>query len=79
MIGVPDSRWGEAVKAIVVVRAGHSVAEADVIAFARSRIAAYKCPKSVDFVEALPRNPSGKVLKRVLRERYWAGHQRRVN
>jgi long-chain acyl-CoA synthetase len=50
-----------------------------VIAFARGKIAAYKCPKSVDFVPALPRNPSGKILKRVLREPYWAGQARRVH
>ena len=72
-------RWGEAVKAFVVFRAGHSVTEADVLTFTRSRIAAYKCPKSVEFVETLPRNPSGKLLKRVLREPYWAGRARHVN
>ena len=79
VIGVPDDRWGEAVKAFVVIRAGHSVTEPDVLTFTRSRLAAYKCPKSVGFVETLPRNPSGKLLKRVLREPYWAGRARQVN
>jgi long-chain acyl-CoA synthetase len=79
VIGVPDAEWGEAVKAIVVVRPGAELTQAEVIAFARGKIAAYKCPKSVDFVPALPRNPSGKILKRVLREPYWAGQARRVH
>jgi len=79
VIGVPDAKWGEAVKAVVVVRPGQQLTEAEVIAFARGKIAAYKCPKSVDFASALPRNPSGKLLKRVLREPFWAGQERRVH
>lgn len=79
VIGVPDEKWGEAVKAIIVLRPGEATTAADVIAFARTRIAGYKVPKSVDFVAALPRNPSGKVLRRELREPYWAGKERRVN
>jgi acyl-CoA synthetase (AMP-forming)/AMP-acid ligase II len=79
VIGVPDDKWGEAVKAIVVLKPGASATAADVIAFARTRIAGYKVPKSVDFTTALPRNPSGKILRRELREPYWAGKQRRVN
>ncbi|MCG8443529.1 MAG: fatty acid--CoA ligase [Caulobacterales bacterium] len=71
VIGVPDERWGEAVKACVVLRPGESVTEADVIAWARERIAGYKCPKSVDFIDALPRNPSGKILRRELRAPFW--------
>jgi acyl-CoA synthetase (AMP-forming)/AMP-acid ligase II len=67
------------VKAVVVLRAGQQLTEAEVIAFARGKIAAYKCPKSVEFAPALPRNPSGKLLKRVLREPYWAGQARRVH
>ena len=79
VIGVPDAKWGEAVKAIVVLKPGVSATPEDIIAFTRTRIAAYKAPKSVDFVAALPRNPSGKILRRELREPYWAGHARRVN
>jgi fatty-acyl-CoA synthase len=79
VIGVPDDKWGEAVKAIVVLKPGASATATDVIAFARTRIAGYKVPKSVDFIAALPRNPSGKILRRELREPYWAGKQRRVN
>ena len=79
VVGVPDQRWGETVKAIVVRAAGTSVTADEIIAFARERLARYKCPTSVDFVEALPRNPSGKILKRVLREPYWQGRERRIN
>jgi acyl-CoA synthetase (AMP-forming)/AMP-acid ligase II len=79
VIGVPDERWGEAVKAMVVLKPGASPAPADLIAFARTRIAGYKCPKSVDFIEALPRNASGKILRRELRAPFWAGRARQVN
>ena len=79
VIGVPDDKWGEAVKAIVVLKPGaHATAE-DIIAFARTRIAHYNVPKSIDFAAGLPRNPSGKILRRELREPYWAGKTRRVN
>ena len=79
VIGVPDERWGEAVKAVVVLQPGSSVTVEELVAFARERIAAYKVPKSVDFVSALPRNPSGKILRRELREPYWQGRARKVN
>ena len=79
VIGVPDARWGETVKAIVLAHRSVAVTAEDVIAFARERIAHYKCPTSVDFTtEPLPRNASGKLLKRVIREPYWAGHDRRI-
>ena len=79
VIGVPSARWGEAVKAIVVARDGHEIAEAALVEFCRSELAGYKVPGSIDLIDELPRNPSGKVLKRVLREKYWANESRRVN
>jgi len=78
VIGVPNEKWGEAVKAIVVAKDGVTLSEEQVIDFARQRIAAFKCPKSVDLVDSIPRNPSGKILKRELREPYWEGYGRRV-
>jgi long-chain acyl-CoA synthetase len=69
VIGVPDERWGETVKALVVARAGRSPTADELVAFARERLAGYKLPRSVEFVDDLPRTPSGKVLKRKLRER----------
>jgi len=79
VIGVPHEKWGEAVKACVVVKEGEQLDEADVIAHSREHIAGYKCPKSVDFISALPRNPSGKILRRELRAPYWEGKDRAVN
>jgi acyl-CoA synthetase (AMP-forming)/AMP-acid ligase II len=78
VIGVPDSQWGEVVKAVVVLRKGASATEAELIEHARKHLASYKRPRSVDFIAELPRNPSGKVLKKDLREPYWKGHSRRV-
>jgi len=79
VIGVPSERWGEEVKAVVVPKPGRSIEAESIIAWARERIAHYKAPKSVDVIEALPRNPSGKILRRELREPYWAGRERRVS
>jgi long-chain acyl-CoA synthetase len=70
VIGVPHERWGETVKALVVARPGTTPSADDLIAFARERLAGYKLPRSIDFVDDLPRTPSGKVLKRELRDRY---------
>jgi acyl-CoA synthetase (AMP-forming)/AMP-acid ligase II len=78
VIGVPDERWGETVKAVVVLQPGEEVAEAEIIAFCRDKLGGFELPRSVDFRNALPRTPTGKVLKRVLREPYWAGKERRV-
>ena len=79
VIGIPDDRWGEVAKAIVVMKPGKTASATDIIAFLRERIAGYKTPKSVDFTTALPRNPSGKILRRHLRDPYWAGKDRQVN
>jgi long-chain acyl-CoA synthetase len=76
VIGVPDDHWGERVKAIVEPRAETS--EEDIIAFCREHLAHYKCPTSVDLVETLPRDPSGKIRKRELREKYWEGSGRSI-
>jgi long-chain acyl-CoA synthetase len=70
VIGVPDERWGETVKALVVLRTGAVASADELTAFARERLAGYKLPRSVDFVSDLPRTPSGKVLKQELRERF---------
>ncbi len=78
VIGVPDERWGEAVKAILVLKEGMEVAADEIVDFCRPRLGGYKRPRSVDFVDALPRNPSGKVLKKDLREPHWTGRDRRV-
>ncbi len=79
VIGVPDEKWGEAVKAVVVRTRGSQVDAQTLIEACRDKIAGFKIPRSVDFVDELPRNPTGKVLKRELRERYWEGHDRGVN
>jgi acyl-CoA synthetase (AMP-forming)/AMP-acid ligase II len=79
VIGVPDEKWGEAVKAMVVPKPGIEADAQNIIEFARTRIAGFKVPKSVDFVPALPRGPSGKILRRVLREPFWVGRSRQVN
>ena len=78
VIGVPDEKWGEVGKALVVPVPDSGVTADEILAYARERLAGFKIPRSVDFVEAIPRNPSGKILKRELREPYWEGHDRRV-
>ena len=78
VFGVPDSKWGEAVKAAVVPKAGTDPTSEELIAFCHERLAGYKCPKSIDFAETLPRNPSGKLLKRELRAPYWEGQGRQI-
>jgi acyl-CoA synthetase (AMP-forming)/AMP-acid ligase II len=78
VIGVPSARWGEEVKALVVAAPGAALDAAAVIAWCRDHLAGYKCPKSVEFLDELPRNAAGKVLKRVLREPYWSDQARQV-
>ncbi len=79
VIGIPDDKWGEAVKAIVVMKPGKSASATDIVNFTRERIAGFKTPKTVEFIAALPRNPSGKIFRRNLRDPYWAGKDRQVN
>jgi fatty-acyl-CoA synthase len=79
VIGVPDEKWGETIKALVVLRPGTQASDADLIAFCRSRMAHYKCPTSVELRDALARTATGKLQKFKLREPYWAGRERKVN
>ena len=78
VIGVPDDEWGEAVKAVVVMKPGESATEEDIISTAREHLASYQKPKSVDFVDSLPKAPTGKILKRDLRDPYWNQKERKV-
>lgn len=79
VIGIPSATWGEEVKACVVAKPGCEVDAADVIAWARERIAAFKAPKSIDVIPMMPRNASGKILRRELRAPYWEGQERQVS
>lgn len=78
VIGVPDETWGEAIKAIVALKQGQKATQEEIITFCKKHMASFKKPKSVEFIEEIPKNPYGKVLKRELREKYWAGEARRV-
>ncbi|MCS5637442.1 MAG: AMP-binding protein [Myxococcota bacterium] len=78
VFGIPNEQWGESVHALVVVHPGRTLGRDEIMDFARSRLAGYKIPRSVDFTEEIPRTGSGKILKRVLREPYWRGHESKV-
>lgn len=79
VIGVPDEKWGEAVKGIVVLKPGYKATAEEIIKFCKDRMAHYKAPKSIDFMDALPRTGSGKIHKKGLRDKYWEGYTKRVH
>ena len=79
VIGIPDDKWGEATKAFIVQADGEPLDEAEVISYVRTQIAGYKCPKTVEHINELPRNPSGKILRKDLRAPYWEGKERNVS
>ena len=78
VIGVPDERWGEVPKAVVVARPGVAIDTEQLLAWCRDRVASFKCPKTIDVVAELPRNPTGKILKKELRKPYWEGRERQI-
>ena len=75
VIPVPDEKWGEVPKALVVLKPGAQPIESELIEFCRSRLAHYKCPRSVDFYESLPKTGTGKILKKNLRKQFWHGQE----
>ena len=79
VIAVPDDKWGETVKAVVVLKSGENATDEDIITFCKEHIARYKAPKSVDFTNSLPKNSAGKILRKKVREKYWLGQTRRVH
>lgn len=79
VIGVPSEKWGEEVKALVALKQGHSLTEDELLDFCKENLASIKKPKSVEFVDNLPKNAYGKIMKKDIREKYWAGKSRRVN
>lgn len=77
-VGIPDEEWGETIKAVVVLKPGHEPNPDDILSHCNARLPGFKRPRSVDFVEELPKNPNGKIVRRLVREPYWAGRERRV-
>ena len=78
VVGIPDEKWGESTKAFVVLKKEGEINEEEIINYTKTKIASYKCPKSINFINELPRNPSGKVLRRELRAPFWEGKDREV-
>ena len=78
MVGVPDEKWGEAVKAVIVLNEGTALTEQEVIDYCKQHLASYKKPKSVDFRPALPKSSLGKILKAKIREEFWRNRERQI-
>ncbi len=79
VVAAPDEKWGEVVKAVIVLKPEQAATEEEIISFCKSNLASFKAPKSVDFVDNLPKNPAGKILRKTVREKYWEGRERRVH
>lgn len=79
VIGIPHEKWGETPKAIIVLKPGEELSEEGVIEFCKAHLSSYKKPTSVEFVNSLPKNPQGKIMKRALKEKYWTGFGRKIN
>ena len=79
VVGVPDDKWGEAVKAVVALKAGQTAGEAELLAFAKERLAPFKAPKSLEIRAALPKTPVGKISRRDVKAAYWAGQERMIH
>jgi len=79
VVGVPDQKWGEVIKGIVVVKPGQKVTEQEIIQFCKDKMAHYKAPKSIDFIKSLPKTGSGKIHKKGLRDKYWEGYEKKVH
>jgi acyl-CoA synthetase (AMP-forming)/AMP-acid ligase II len=78
VVGIPDDKWGEAVAAFVALRGGEQIDDAALIGFAKERLAGYKVPKSVHFIDEVPKSPVGKLLRRAVRDPFWKGRERQV-
>jgi acyl-CoA synthetase (AMP-forming)/AMP-acid ligase II len=78
VIGIPDPYWVEKIHAVVVLKAGSRSTDQDIIGFCKQRLAGYKAPTAAEIVERLPKNPGGKILKKEIRRRYWAGESRKI-
>ena len=79
VFGIPDEKWGEAVKAVVALKPGAKATAQEIIAFCRDNLAHYKAPGSVDFIDSLPKSDIGKILTKELREPYWKGYEKRIH
>jgi len=78
VVSAPDAKWGERVQAVVVLKAGQSVTETELIAFCKERLGGYKCPKAVEFWDALPTSPVGKILRKDVKKKFWEGRERSI-